>query len=70
MNVKKNLKQEVSKSSDYKVFFFDESRVGTHSKSGHGWFQKSVSSCIKQKLDYRISIYILLQILELEMTSH
>ena len=37
MSLKKNLKQEVSKSSDYEVFFFDESRFGTHSKSGHGY---------------------------------
>jgi hypothetical protein len=37
---KKNLVIEKSKL----LFFFDESRFGTHSKAGHGWFKKRTST--------------------------
>ncbi|OAM02586.1 MAG: hypothetical protein TV42_05890 [Wolbachia endosymbiont of Dactylopius coccus] len=32
------------------LFFFDESRFGTHSKTGHGWFKKGVRTKVKVKL--------------------
>ena len=33
--------------------FFDESRFGTHSKIGHGWFSKGVRSEVKIKLGFQ-----------------
>jgi hypothetical protein len=35
---KKNLPNEIKK--DEELWFFDESRFGTHSKIGHGWFKR------------------------------
>lgn len=32
------------------LFFFDESRFGTHSKIGHGWFKKGIRTQVKVKL--------------------
>ncbi len=32
------------------VFFFDESRFGTHSKLGHGWFKKGIRTQVKVKI--------------------
>lgn len=40
--MKKNPKKE--------VFFFDESRFGTHSKVGHGWFKKGSRTRVKVKI--------------------
>ncbi|OAM06533.1 MAG: hypothetical protein TV41_03730 [Wolbachia endosymbiont of Dactylopius coccus] len=31
------------------MFFFDESRFGTHSKLGHGWFKKGIRTQVKVK---------------------
>ncbi|WP_250296576.1 transposase [Wolbachia endosymbiont of Oedothorax gibbosus] len=31
-------------------FFFDESRFGTHSKVGHGWFKKGSRTQVKVKI--------------------
>ena len=36
-----------------KVFFFDESRFGTHSKIGHGWFQKGSRTTVPVKLGFK-----------------
>lgn len=36
-----------------RVLFFDESRFGTHSKIGHGWFKKGTRPRIKVKLGYQ-----------------
>lgn len=36
-----------------RIFFFDESRFGTHSKMGHGWFQTGSRSHVKMKLGYQ-----------------
>lgn len=33
--------------------FFDESRFGTHSKLGHGWFKKGTRTPIKVKLGFK-----------------
>lgn len=32
------------------MLFFDESRFGTHSKVGHGWFEKGIRTSIKINL--------------------
>ncbi len=48
MSLKKNLVIE----EDKLLFFFDESRFGTHSKAGHGWFKKGERTSIKIKLGF------------------
>jgi transposase len=35
------------------LWFYDESRFGTHSKVGHGWFKTGVRTPIKVKLGYK-----------------
>ena len=35
------------------TFFFDESRFGTHSKIGHGWFKKGERTAVKIKLGFK-----------------
>lgn len=35
------------------MWFFDESRFGTHSKIGHGWFKTGIRTPIKVKLGYK-----------------
>lgn len=35
------------------MFFFDESRFGTHSKIGHGWFKTGARVEVKKKLGYK-----------------
>lgn len=39
--------------SSYEVFFFDESRFGTHSRIGHGWFKTGVRTSVKKKLGFK-----------------
>lgn len=34
------------------IYFFDESRFGTHSKVGHGWFKKGKRTAVAVKLGY------------------
>lgn len=34
------------------IYFFDESRFGTHSKIGHGWFHKGERTSVKMKLGF------------------
>jgi hypothetical protein len=36
----------------------DESRFGTHSKIGHGWFKTGIRTPVKIKLGYKTFIYI------------
>lgn len=43
----------VSQNQDYEVFFFDESRFGTHSRIGHGWFKTGIRAEVKKKLGYQ-----------------
>ncbi|WP_265035308.1 MULTISPECIES: IS630 family transposase [unclassified Wolbachia] len=47
---KKNLNEIVEKNQQKEVFFFDESRFGTHSKVGHGWFKKGSRTQVKVKI--------------------
>lgn len=35
------------------IFFFDESRFGTHSKLGHGWFETGIRTQVKVKLGFK-----------------
>jgi len=49
MSLKKNLVIDKTKLT----FFFDESRFGTHSKIGHGWFKKGERSTVKIKLGFK-----------------
>lgn len=39
------------------MYFFDESRFGTHSKLGHGWFRKGSRTQVKIKIDFQ-SFYV------------
>ncbi len=48
------------------LFFFDESRFGTHSKIGHGWFKKGIRTQVKVKLGRKIFISIVQLIPEME----
>lgn len=38
---------------DKVVYFFDESRFGTHSKLGYGWFPKGLRTRVKIKLGFQ-----------------
>lgn len=35
------------------ILFFDESRFGTHSKLGHGWFERGVRTSVNIKLGFK-----------------
>jgi transposase len=35
------------------LYFFDESRFGTHSKIGHGWFKRGTRTEVKVKLGFK-----------------
>ncbi|WP_425361806.1 transposase [Candidatus Tisiphia endosymbiont of Mystacides longicornis] len=35
------------------MYFFDESRFGTHSKLGHGWFRKGIRTQVKIKIGFQ-----------------
>ena len=37
---------------DEEIYFFDESRFGTHSKVGHAWYKKGIRTAVKVKLGY------------------
>jgi transposase len=47
---KKNLNETISADPEKEVFFFDESRFGTHSKLGHGWFKKGTRTRVEVKI--------------------
>ncbi|KLT21765.1 transposase family protein [Wolbachia endosymbiont of Armadillidium vulgare str. wVulC] len=49
-NSKKNLNEVIGKYLGKELFFFDESRFGTHSKVGRGWFKKGIRTKVKIKL--------------------
>jgi len=38
---------------EYGILFFDESRFGTHSRIGHGWFKKGKRTRVKRKLGFK-----------------
>ncbi|RZI46796.1 hypothetical protein EDM53_03595 [Rickettsiales endosymbiont of Peranema trichophorum] len=41
------------KSPNKAVYFFDESRFGTHSKLGHSWFMKGVRTAVRMKVGFQ-----------------
>jgi len=43
----------VATSPEWALFFFDESRFGTHSKSGLGWFKKGERTPVPVKLGFQ-----------------
>lgn len=49
-SLKKNLNETIGKYPEKELFFFDESRFGTHSKIGHRWFKKGIRTQVKIKL--------------------
>lgn len=49
---KRNVNQYISQNPNAKILFFDESRFGTHSKLGHGWFIKGTRTQVKIKLGF------------------
>lgn len=51
--LKKNLEKYQKENPNHLVFFFDESRFGTHSKLGHGWFPKGKRTTVKVKLGFQ-----------------
>jgi transposase len=51
-NLKKNLQQKILSNPNKEIFFFDESRFGTHSKIGHGWFKKGSRTAVNVKLGF------------------
>ena len=38
---------------DKEIFYFDESRFGTHSKIGHAWFKTGTRPRVKVKLGFK-----------------
>ena len=54
---KKNLNKIIDTHPKKEVFFFDESRFGTHSKTGHGRFKKGIRTQVKVKTGREISIF-------------
>lgn len=52
-SLKKNIASDLAGIEHTRVFFFDESRFGTHSKIGHGWFQTGSRSSVKMKLGFQ-----------------
>ncbi len=51
--LKKNLVKICRENPDKTLFFFDESRFGTHSKLGHGWFIKGNRTQVNVKLGFK-----------------
>lgn len=47
---KKNLRTKIEANPDKELLFFDESRFGTHSKLGHGWFRRGKRTAVAAKL--------------------
>jgi hypothetical protein len=53
MSSKKKIAIKVSQSLDTEVLFFDESRFGTHSKVGHGWFKRGTRPRVKISMGFK-----------------
>ncbi len=56
-NLKKNLQHKTKTEPEKGIFFFDESRFGTHSKHGLGWFKKGSRTPVLTKLGFK-SFYL------------
>ena len=53
MNLKKTLPEIIRNNPSKEIFYFDESRFGTHSKIGHAWFTTGSRPRIKIKLGFK-----------------
>jgi transposase len=53
LNLKKKIIDKIKATPDQAIFFFDESRFGTHSKLGHGWFEKGKRTQVNIKLGFQ-----------------
>jgi transposase len=53
LNLKKNLKETIKNNAHKELYFFDESRFGTHSKVGHGWFPKGSRTRMRIQLGFK-----------------
>ena len=52
-SLKKNLTKKIEENPQKELYFFDESRFGTHSKIGHGWFIKGSRTTVPVKLGFQ-----------------
>jgi transposase len=52
LSLKKNLEKKIEENPKKELYFFDESRFGTHSKIGHGWFPKGIRTSVSVKLGF------------------
>jgi DDE superfamily endonuclease len=52
MSFLKNLEMAITNNPERPIYFFDESRFGTHSKLGHGWFKKGSRTQVKVRLGF------------------
>ena len=52
LSLKKNLEKKIEENPRKELYFFDESRFGTHSKIGHGWFPKAIRTSVSVKLGF------------------
>lgn len=52
-NLKKNLQNTIEANPNKSLYFFDESRFGTHAKLGYGWFKKGVRTKVAIKLGFQ-----------------
>lgn len=52
-SLKKNLNDKIKSNPQLEVMFFDESRFGTHSKIGHGWFTRGSRTQIKFSMGFK-----------------
>lgn len=52
VSLKKNLAKKIEENPSKELYFFDESRFGTHSKIGHGWFPKGIRTSVSVKLGF------------------
>jgi hypothetical protein len=52
-SLKKNLKAKIKNNPQTEIMFFDESRFGTHSKIGHGWFNKGSRTQVKFNMGFK-----------------
>lgn len=57
MNLKKTLSEIIKNNPNKEIFYFDESRFGTHSKIGHAWFKTGTRPRVKIKLGFK-SFYL------------
>ncbi len=52
-SLKKKIVEKSKDNPDYEIFFFDESRFGTHSNIGHGWFPTGVRTQVPVSLGFK-----------------